>query len=293
MAKNILSELALGFREIIDNGERQYRKVTQESFLEVVSYVRDGTWCRNETERFVASHFACSQKEMADIWNESHEQKKADSTFRVQAQNINEYLGSVFPSDWLERFISEDSEKINDMLKVIDSLRLNDRKIEVELGEKLMDQLRKYPLTCNQYKAEECLNELRVLKTLSETNTKELLESCDEDKLSYVVQALTYNIGKRDKVNQQRMSLLHEYTKVDPNQSITQRAFYDYAEGAKVSEDTILNLELLKFFAIYCTYNGVLNSLSKFPKEDVAYLLKKLESKDRDVLTYIKSVCKK
>ncbi len=39
MAKNILSELALGFREIIDNGERQYRKVTQESFLKVVSYV--------------------------------------------------------------------------------------------------------------------------------------------------------------------------------------------------------------------------------------------------------------
>ncbi len=293
MAKNILSELALGYREIIDNEERQYRAVTKESFLKVIAYVRDGGWCRNETERFVASHFACSQKEMADIWNESHEQKKADSTFRVQAQNINEYLGSVFPSDWLERFICEDSEKINDMLNVIESLKLNDRKIEVELGETLMDQLRRFPLTCNCYKTEECLNELRVLKVLSETNAKELLESCDADKLSYVVQTLTYNVGKRGKANHQRLSLLNQYTKIDLNQSVTQRAFYDYAEGAKVSEDNILNLELLKFFANYCTYNGVLNFLSKFPKEDVAYLLKKLESKDRDVLTYIKNECKR
>lgn len=216
MSRNVLSELRLGYQEIMN--EDVYDIEVRKSFLKVVTYVRNATWTKVETARFLAYHFRLNQVEVAELWNAVHEEKKVDSTFRVQAQSINEYLCRVFPQNWLERYIAKDKEQIEEMDDIIDALKLNDTHIEIQLGEALLEQLKFLQPTVNKYTPEQCKHELQVVKRLSKAYAEKLIQSCDMDKLSFVVDTMLCNSVKNGKINEVKFSFIQAYQKIDKKQ---------------------------------------------------------------------------
>ena len=148
--------------------------------------------------------------------------EKADSTFRVNYQNINNYLRNVFPVNLIEMFVTDDKIALESLSRLIDSLYLNDKRIETQLGSQLCYSLSKLVLPAKKYDVDECLTELQVLRTLSVSNSMDILSTCDENKLAYVYHVLTRPSVIKGKLNETRLSFVKQMVSMDSGIHIEQ-----------------------------------------------------------------------
>lgn len=220
MAKNILATLDGLTVEMLDSGvgvvsgvsKKLHDEFTVHVFERLVDYVRSCTWSDNDTTKFVARNFMVSQSDMPNLWSEMYPDKplKADSTFRVQYQNINRYLSNVLPSNLLDIFINDERQPLEELNLTIDSLILNDKRVESELGSQLCYSLSSLPLTGKKYELSDCMTELTVMNKLSIGNNMKVLETCDESKLAYVYWVLTRPSVINGNVNTTRLDFIKE-----------------------------------------------------------------------------------
>lgn len=62
----------------------------------------------------------------------------------------------------------------------------------------------------------------------------------------------------------------------------------NYVKDTTVTEDTILNTDVINFIHLHCTKNGIERGLKQFPKEDIAYVVKGILEGNKDYLESIK-----
>lgn len=346
MTRNVLSELDIitseiidvGYRYLSDGSQKAYGKLTRETYMKVINYVRGGSWTDNDTARFVVQNFHIGQANLAEAYNQMFPSKspKADSTIRTQFQKVNRYLQNVFPTTLVESFTNEDEEKLKALSSLIDALYLNDQRIESSLGEQLISLLQGIPLGYRKYKVEECLKELETLKKLSCSHAGDLIGACDQNKLAYTYHVLTRPSVIKGELNEARLSFIKAFVGMDvhyttsfeergslhtesvttsealPTESVTTSEaptigvegsvtyereslshkgstsefaiggyecinpidiIKDYAEGGVVNEDDFINPEVTDCIRSIITQNGIMEQLSRFTKDEVAYAL--------------------
>lgn len=305
MSRNVLSELDILTNEVVDVGyrdfsgeKRPYSSVVQRVFSKLLGYVRGGSWTDNDTAKFVAQNFHVGQSNLSEAWSRMYpsKQPKADATMRTQYQKINKYLSNVLPVNLVDIFINEDSDGLLELSSLIDALYLNDDRIESKLGEQLISELQSLPLTSKKYSVSECMDEVGIIKKLSMFNCKELLSKCDIGKLAYTYFVLTRPSVLKGELNKPRLDFIKAFSSldvpdvqvesvtdvrnmdmisedVDSNCFSTLGFVSDYVKDVEVPEDTIVNPEVIKYLHSVTTQSGIMKGLSKFKKEDVAYVL--------------------
>lgn len=305
MTKNILSDIEVLLVEIIDTGHRKvsgdidvpYKDETKAVFSKLLSYVRGGGWTDNDTAKFVAQNFMLGQGNLADAWKQRFPSKpeKADSTMRTQWQKVNRYLEHVLPSNLIDIFVTENMEGLEKLSVTIDSLRFNDKRIESELGEQLVYELQDLPLSSKKYSVEDCLHEIEVLKRLSTVTYRAIMDTCDKSKMAYAFYVLTRPSNIKGEINESRLEFVKAFTEVgtavngDLNSSEVFdaensqgyhgfNAIREYINGVYVSDDTVVNPEILYFLHDYTTHDGILNGISQFNREEVAYVMSEIEN---------------
>ena len=219
MAKNILSVVENLTVELLDNNvgvctskaETIHEEFTISVFEKLVDYIRSCSWSDNDTTKFVARNFTVAQSDLPFLWASMFPDRplKADSTFRVQYQNINRYLATVFPSNLYDIFLNDEREALESINLTLDSLKLNDRRIEDELGSQLCFTLSSLPLTGKKFTMEECKYELSLMNKLSIENNIRELSNCDEAKLAYVYWVLTRPSVVNGNINKTRLDFIH------------------------------------------------------------------------------------
>lgn len=218
MAKNILSVVENLAVELIDGGvgvvsgksESLHDEFTVSVFEKLVDYIRNCTWSDNDTTKFVARNFMVSQSDLPFLWASMFPDKplKADSTFRVQYQNINRYLANVFQSNLYDIFLNDERTELEKISLTLDSLSLNDKRIEEELGSQLCYTLSSLPLTGKKFSIDDCKNELFLMNKLSIGNNIRELSNCDESKLAYVYWVLTRPSVVNGSINKTRLDFI-------------------------------------------------------------------------------------
>lgn len=206
------------------DSERSHEKYTYEVLQKLVEYIRNATWSDNETLKFVARNFTVSQTNLPELWCQMFPDKpeKADSTFRVNYQNINNYLRNVLPVNLVEMFVNDDKASLESLSRLIDSLYINDKRIETQLGSQLCYALSRLTLPSKKFDVGECLNELQVLRTLSVSNSIDILDTCDEAKLAYVYYVLTRPSVIKGKLNETRLNFVKHMVNMDSGIHIEQ-----------------------------------------------------------------------
>lgn len=232
MKANILADIENLLDEFFDTAseasssvsKQRHEKYTTEVLEKLVEYIRNCSWSDNETMKFVARNFTVSQTYLPELWCQMYPDKpeKADSTFRVNYQNINNYLRNVFPVNLIEMFVTDDKIALESLSRLIDSLYLNDKRIETQLGSQLCYSLSKLVLPAKKYEVDECLTELQVLRTLSVSNSMDILSTCDENKLAYVYHVLTRPSVIKGKLNETRLSFVKQMVSMDSGIHIEQ-----------------------------------------------------------------------
>lgn len=311
MTRNVLSELNIitaeiidvGFRDMPDGSRKAYSQLTRETYEKVINYVRGGSWTDNDTAKFVVQNFHVGQSNLADAYSQMFPSKspKADSTIRTQFQKVNKYLQNVFPTALVETFTNEDEERLGSLSTLIDALLMNDRRIESSLGEQLISLLQCLPLGSKRYDVSECKHELETLKKLSCSHAEDLIGSCDTSKLAYAYHILTRPSVIKGELNEARLSFIKAFVNTEVNYSTVSvptsdmsigeyecinpiDIIKDYAEGGVVNDDDFINPEVTDCIRSIITQNGVLEQLSRFTKDEVAYALSVIGKGDLDFI---------
>lgn len=221
MKENVLADIESLLDNIFD-GESGVEKSSTDNFSrdvleKLVEYVRNCNWSDNETIKFVARNFTVSQNYFPELWHTLYPDKpeKAESTFRTSYQSINSYLRNVLPKDLMSIFVTCNKAGLESLSRLIDSLYMNGRRIEDQLGSQLCYALSSLRLPSRKYDVKDCLNELQALRTLSVANSMDILKSCDESKLAYTYYVLTRPSVIKGKVNDVRLSFIRQLLSMD------------------------------------------------------------------------------
>lgn len=303
MTRNVLGELDIITSEIVDVGYRRlptgmnksYDYFTQEVYSKLMSYVRGGSWTENDTARFVAQNFHIGQSNLSEVWSQMFPTKppKAESTIRTQYQKVNRYLQNVLPVNLVDIFITEDEDGLASLSELVDALILNDQRVESKLGEQLISSLQEIPLGARRYTAEDCENEIKTIKKLSLAQCSDLLKTCDSAKLAYTYHILTRPSVVKGELNKSRLEFIKAFvnTKVDYEQKPVIGGYAcanpievirQYSEGGTVNKDGVINPNVVDCIRSIITQKGILEQLSHFTKDEVAYALNMLETGDKD-----------
>lgn len=302
MTRNVLSELDILLTEVIDNGVRQtpdgevpYRARTRFVLQEVVNYVRGATWTTNDTDVFVAQNFLMGQTALPNAWAARFPDKggRAPSSIRVCWGRINHYLEAVFPADMVDVFVTENDEKLNELLGIVEALRVNDSRIEAELGAPLVSLLESVKMPDRRYSADECAVELSVLRRLSASEYQRELDKCDKKKLGYVYYMLTRPSVVKGGVNAARLEFVKRFVNsassgVSSAGVVSSGTAFDglacasvldrFADEHSVSEEAFINPQVLYALHDYFLESEMMKRLSKFDAGDVAYALRELRN---------------
>lgn len=222
MARNILKEMELLIDEIINKGFKtseqigsvMYKDFTKETLEKLLRYIQKCTWSNVDTVKFIAQNFMVGQSNLASVWSSMYPSRKprTSPTMRNQYQNINHYLEAVLPEDLTEIFLLEKVDRLQELSLTIDSLYINDQRIELALGEQLICDLQDLPRTVKTFEVDECTYEISVLKQLSLLNRRNLLETCDKEKLAYIHQTVIRNPMLKGKINLHRFDFVRAFS---------------------------------------------------------------------------------
>lgn len=225
---SLVESLAVEFLDtgsgvVVSSEAQLHDEFTVSVFEKLIGYIRECTWSTNDTTQFVARNFMVAQSDLPHLWASMYPDKpvKADSTFRVQYQNINRYLASVFPSNLYDIFINDERTLLEKLSLTLDSLKFNDRRIEDELGSPLCHILSQLDLSSKRFTLEDCKKELFLMNKLSTVNNVRELENCDKDKLAFVYWVLTRPSVVNGNINKTRLDFINAMLSFTDDEFIT------------------------------------------------------------------------
>ncbi|MCM1193716.1 MAG: hypothetical protein NC123_15395 [Butyrivibrio sp.] len=162
---------------------------------QLITFVESGFCTTSQAERFVLANFRLGGSEMACRWNRMYpESRKKPETFRGQISLVSRYLCSLFgvSPDGLETaFNGNDSQTLGYIADILEMYPKGGENLAE--GCQLLIRggfLDAGAVTSSVYGADECTEEVRLLKSLDHDTVQAMLDKVDRDKLIYVLQSL-------------------------------------------------------------------------------------------------------
>lgn len=303
--------IKVGSYKNIDGEEIRYKDTTRDMFLRLSGFVRRGDFVRSKTCKFITEYYDLTQNELPEYWGYVYpnEQKKAESTFRSQCQNVNKILASMLPSNLVGIFTSEDEEGLKELQRILDVLDYNDVHMEEKFGTSLNEEMVKLPRTYAKFEVQSCIRELKLLHDFSVESLQKRISECDMQKLSFLYGVMRKPNFVKSEPNFDKIEALKVYTGFDSASGINTNkevlsqsdnsviengilsAIKDYVGDAVSDEDTIANPDIIMAIAS-ATSVHLVNTLKSYPKSEVAYILEKFLSNDELVVSLYRNCLK-
>lgn len=211
-------------------------------YRDFMSFVENGNFTDSEPVKYVCSNWKLKPREISDKWNSSNAKKKSYNTWGVQVKFTSELLESIFPN--FEPMIFH---KTNDT-----DVKANEKRNIISLTIKSIDTPNLYPSDMfieeinklntgneTEYNIEDCEEELKVLKLLSQDNINNILSKVDKNKLSYILGVLSQksSVYKNKEFNKNKLLVLQKLNKVNTD-------FNEYKQDEVIVKEKIIYKEV-------------------------------------------------
>ena len=190
--------------ERLSKEEKVDYDIRKNVFKNLVRFVEIGNFTESENEKFMCLNWRLDSFDLTKAWNENHGQvlkakgqyaQKSRATFRTQLATLSAKLYNLFETS--------DTE-FNDMFMTIDSdwrdrlKEFNDICTYGFLGDISCQDMFSYSLfeytdglnSDTEFSLSECKREFRLLRLMCKDNLLSLFESCDKDKLAFLVEQM-------------------------------------------------------------------------------------------------------
>lgn len=191
-------------------GEIEYSVEIQNQLQKLVSLIESGKLYRTEIGKFLCANFRKTQEQLLKNWNSTHEYEKNPNTLRCQISNTSKQLSAIFGVNFDKAYYEKKEEDISRISDLVDALWYG---VDLDFEDLYISEVRDELLSstvAKKYRAEECLEEIGVLKKLTRSNIHELLNDVDKNKLIFLRSVMIKPlIGSRaGDINYQKLELL-------------------------------------------------------------------------------------
>lgn len=202
--KNFFRQMLIVYDSInSDTNDEVYTDDIKSVFFKTVSFMESGCFTKSKVEKFISKNWKVeSIKKLTDLWNIENASEKSVDTMRGQVQQAGKLLSSLLEIEPLSFFnketLASDLEQFSLRLSVLVGYYSD----AFEIGNSSI-----FPIEVTSYKSDttfefdlnDCSKELNVLKFLTRKSIYNILDSCDSDKLSYILGILNNPLVKREK----------------------------------------------------------------------------------------------
>ena len=183
----------------------------------------------SKATKFVCKNWNSSSKDLVDKWYGLTGGTKSKHTFRSQISTASTLLFSIFgniqPSVFgdLAELSEEDLAIRHHLVDTLNSFVIEDVFAYNLFISEVLNYFEDSEPTA-RYTMEECTNELKILKLLAKTNIYKLLDTCDSDKLKYLLSVLIQPLTsiKNRSVNTDKLAVLRELGAIQTSYSLLQ-----------------------------------------------------------------------
>lgn len=218
----------------------------KEIFYKLLVFVESGVFSNSDVTKFICKNWRLDTPQLTALWNELKGKTKSSDTMRKQVLIVGNYLSALFDVDLQTCFDGSNSERIKSINVKINALS----DFCVNCSDKFSETI--FPAEILSYQdsnsssadISSCEYELKVLKALTRSNIYNLLDSCDQSKLSYLLKCLSSPLVYKEKsareysINESKLDILQKlYCVEDVSLSDLVSTFED-SSVEKVGSDT-------------------------------------------------------
>ena len=209
---NFFKMLSKCKQDIIEQTGTDYSDETVLSLTDFISCVQSGVLCgRSDSFCFICKHYELNSSALAELWRRERGVEKSPCTFRCQIHNLSSKLFKLFGSDVFDTFYSQDSERLHQLRVKVQALSLKDVRFEDVFFFEMSNAYIGYgKIPSSDYRVEDCLDELKLLRQLKKERFKQALAGKDIDKLLYIRSAMSRPLVDADtmEVNPEKYAIL-------------------------------------------------------------------------------------
>lgn len=154
-------------------------------FDRLVSFVETCSFTKNKYFRFCGSNWKLSIEDMLLLWNTTHDEIKYN-TMRKHIWELSQGLYKIFPYFDSDLFLLCKKDLLSRMLTTIEVIDDNyDYNPRIRWVSEAIDSLQ-FNRSNVRYQLQDLVNEIRAIKMLEKGFVFDVLDNCDNDKLSYI-----------------------------------------------------------------------------------------------------------
>ena len=244
--KNFFRQLRDTCKFVETNPSSVLSNEEREVFYKLLVFVESGVFSNSDVTKFICKNWRLETPQLTSLWNELKGKSKSSDTMRKQVLVVGNYLSALFDVDLQTCFDGSNPERIKSINVKINALS----DFCVNCSDKFSETI--FPEEVSSYQGSDssfvdissCKYELEVLKALTRSNIYNLLDSCDQSKLSYLLQCLSSSLIYKEKsareysINENKLDILQKlYCVEDVSLSDLVSTFTD-SSVEKIGSDT-------------------------------------------------------
>lgn len=207
--KNFMVDLRKLEQQILVNGGNVYNQNTRRILLSVIKYVEKADFTTSIHTKFICENFRLTLQQLQIRWNQLHNENKSESAFRSQSSTVSRQLFSIFGSDLINIFLTEDEEGLCVIARLLEALTDCPDNIKDYFSGVILEQIEDIEWE-KSFTTEELIPVIDAISPFVKDNILEVMENLDKQKLSYLFhilrQPLTSN--RTRKTNMQKVEIL-------------------------------------------------------------------------------------
>lgn len=209
---NFFKMLSKCKQDIIEQTGAEYADETVLLLTDFISCIQSGVLCgRSDSFCFICKHYELNGSALAELWRRERGVEKSPCTFRCQIHNLSSKLFKMFGSDVFDIIYSQDFERLHQLRVKVQALSIKDVRFEDVFFFEMSNAYIGYgKIPSSDYKVEDCLSELKLLRQLKKERFKQALAGKDIDKLLYIRSAMSRPLIEVDtmEVNPEKYAIL-------------------------------------------------------------------------------------
>lgn len=190
----------------------------KEVFYKLLVFVESGVFSNSDVTKFICKNWRLETPQLTSLWNELKGKSKSSDTMRKQVLIVGNYLSALFDIDLQTCFNGINPERIKSISVKINALsdfcvNCSDKFSETIFPEEVLSYQGSNSSSAD---ISSCEYELKVLKALTRSNIYNLLDSCDQSKLSYLLECLSNPLIYKEKsareysINESKLDILQK-----------------------------------------------------------------------------------
>lgn len=219
---------------------------SRELFEDLVSSVETCGFSNSDITKYICKNWRVPSGDLVTRWYGELGGKKSKTTFRSQISTASKQLfdiyGNIQPSTFGKSSTLSDEDKAirSHLSAVIKSFLIED----TYAANVFISEVLNYfddPVPIGKYDMSDCQNELKVLKLLAKTNIYNLLDTCDNDKLKYLLYVLAQplTVSRTRSVNLDKLDILKQFGLTKTSYSMLNNVEDSASEAEDVPSNTV------------------------------------------------------